>query len=554
MKKILANRTGLVCFILAVVIVISAVIAGSCAVYLAMQTKFHDVTIELGDPLPELDAFLTKHANEKKAQLITSADRIDLSKAGTQSLTFRHGNKEETVTLTILDTTAPQAVLKHVDADLDTQLNAEDFIEKIIDFAPVTVEFEETPTAPESYGEQTVQIRLTDASGNTTILQGHVFYSWIRSSFTLELGQTLTKADLLLNPERDEALIGQEQIDAINAGGVGTYTVTSISGNASKECTVIVQDTTAPTLELKEVTIYTDETVSAESFVKSATDFSGSVELRFVTEPSFGTAGTQAVTIEATDKSGNVTRGETILTIIQDTKAPGIYGVTEITIDKNQSPNYTNGVYAYDEKDGFISFTHNANNVDITKAGTYYVTYTAKDKAGNTTTFRRKVTVRHDLEDTAQLVRTIAANLPNDPKAIRNYVRETIAYSTYWGGDDGEAIRDYVNNGVPYEDWNGNDPIWYGFNNKVGNCLVHALCLQALLTEKGYNTQIIWVTNYTHYWLIIETEDGWRHIDATPSTTHGKYDELMTDAQRFETLRTSTGQRDWDRSKWPACE
>ena len=75
-----------------------------------------------------------------------------------------------------------------------------------------------------------------------------------------------------------------------------------------------------------------------------------------------------------------------------------------------------------------------------------------------------------------------------------------------------------------------------------------------MLTEKGYNTQIIWVKDQTHYWLIIETADGWRHIDATPSTTHGKYDELMTDEMRYETLATSTRQRDWERSKWPACE
>lgn len=533
MAHFLKTKTGLVCALLAGITILAAAFFGIYGIWLSLQPKFHDVSIELGSPLPALEEFMTEHASEKRAQMVTDGSKLDLTKTGQRNLTFRHGNKEETVTLTIVDTTAPQAVLKEVNAGKDDVLNAWDFIEEIIDYSNVTVDFVRPPVAPENYGEDTVQLILTDDSGNSTVLETKVFYYWIRNSFTMELGHTLTKNDLLLDAEKDALLLDQEQIDAINASGAGTYAVTSTSGNMTRSCTVTVQDTVAPTLEVKDVTIYTDATTSAHSFVKAATDISGDVELKFVTEPTFGTAGTQTVTIEATDKSGNVTRAEATLTIIADTSAPGIYGVTEITVDKNQTPNYLAGVYAYDEKDGFISFTHSANNVDITKAGTYYVTYSATDKAGNTTTFRRKLTVRHDASDTAELVRSIAATLPNDPKAIRDYVRSSIVYSYEWGGDD---------------------PVWFGFTNKHGNCYVHALTLQAILTEKGYNTQLIWATDQSHYWLIIETSDGWRHIDATPSTTHGKYDELMTDEMRYETLATSTRQRDWDRSQWPACE
>lgn len=554
MAHFLKTKTGMVCAVLVGIAILAASSFGIYGIWLSQQPKFHDVTIELGSPLPALEEFMTEYASQRKAQMVTDGSKLDLAKTGQQSLVFRHGNKEETVILTIADTTAPQAVLKEVNAGTNDILNAQDFIAEIIDYSNVTVDFVRPPVAPEGYGEDTVQLILTDESGNSTLLETKVFYYWIRNSFTMELGYTLTKNDLLLDAQKDALLLDQEQLDAINAGGAGTYTVTSTSGDMTRSCTVTVQDTVAPTLEVKDVTIYTDDTASAHSFVKAATDISGDVELKFATEPVFGATGTQTVTVEAIDKSGNVTRADATLTIIADTSAPGIYGVTEITIDKNQTPDYLSGVYAYDQKDGFITFTYNANNVDISKAGTYYVAYSATDKAGNTTTFRRKVTVRHDLGDTMALVRSIAASLPNDPKAIRNYVRETISYNTYWGSDDPEAIRYYVDNSVPYENWNGNDPIWYGFTAKTGNCIVHALCLQALLTEKGYNTQIIWVKDQTHYWLIIETADGWRHIDATPSTTHGKYDELMTDEMRYETLATSTRQRDWDRQRWPVCE
>ena len=56
--------------------------------------------------------------------------------------------------------------------------------------------------------------------------------------------------------------------------------------------------------------------------------------------------------------------------------------------------------------------------------------------------------------------------------------------------------------------------------------------------------------------MLIKLDGRWWHIDATPGPVHSKY-SLMNDAQRYETLvRDIDGeevQRDWDRSKWPAC-
>ena len=131
-----------------------------------------------------------------------------------------------------------------------------------------------------------------------------------------------------------------------------------------------------------------------------------------------------------------------------------------------------------------------------------------------------------DAELTA-LVNQIASTHSADPEALRDYVRNTIYYSSSWGGDD---------------------PVWYGFKEKNGNCYVHALCLNSLLRYHGYNTKLIWTTCRTHYWLLIELNGEWKHIDPTPSRLHGRY-SLMSDDQRYETLKG----RDWDRSAWPTC-
>ena len=73
--------------------------------------------------------------------------------------------------------------------------------------------------------------------------------------------------------------------------------------------------------------------------------------------------------------------------------------------------------------------------------------------------------------------------------------------------------------------------------------------LQRLLTLKGFECKLIWVTNKTHYWLVVNMGGYWRHVDATPTTKHSIY-VFMTDEQRYETLSG----RNWKRSDWPACE
>ena len=85
------------------------------------------------------------------------------------------------------------------------------------------------------------------------------------------------------------------------------------------------------------------------------------------------------------------------------------------------------------------------------------------------------------------------------------------------------------------------------------------MVLDALLKEKGFDTQLIHVTEIkyfsnakankpSHYWNLVKVDGVWRHIDSTPGTKHPKY--LMTDEQRYKNLQG----RDWDRDKYPKCE
>ena len=491
--------------------------------------KFHDVTIELGQPLPPVSEFMTEHAIEKLSAMVTGLADVDVTKTGVQELTFAHGGKTETVQLSVVDTTPPVFTLQDVSADIGAELTAEDFVVAVHDLSEVTLTLAKPLETPDGYGDVAVDVIATDASGNMSEGSCTLSYVWVRNEWTMELGSSLSADHILMNPEKDGGLLDQAALDALSKAAVGTYPISATTADGKTgTCQVTVVDTVKPSLKVKNLKVYEGEPVSKEDLVESATDLSGEVTVTLLQQPDSSKTGTYTIGVEAVDINGNKTTAEAVLTVVKDTDPPTFSGLKEISANKNQKPDYTAGVTAKDNWDGNVEFTYDDSKVDLSKAGTYYVTYTAKDKAGNVANSRRKVVVNHDQEDTNALVKDIAAGLSSDPEAIRDYVRNSIKYSSDWGKPD---------------------PVWFGFKNKKGNCYVHALCLQALLEAKGYEPKLIWVTDKRHYWNLIKLNGTWKHIDATPGVRHTKY-SLMNDAQRLETLQG----REWDTSKWPACE
>lgn len=523
----LKTKAGKICIAVVAVVAAGAIGFGCYYGWLYQQIKFHDVTIELGEALPETACFLTEFANPQKAQLVTEVAQIDLNKVGMQTLTFAHGSKVETVTLTIEDTTAPMVQFRDVTVTIRDTVVPEDFVESVEELSEYTVAFAQELGEPEKYDGTPVKILVTDASGNKTTGECQVSYRWMRESCTLELGKHLGKGMLLYHYEKDKDLLEQKLLDRFAYLPVGTYVIGSVFGDAVNECEITIQDTTAPTVVLQDVAVFLGEPVTLEDFVVSATDISGEVTTRLA-EPLPQEAGVYTVTVEAEDINGNIGSAQAQLRIIVDTDPPEFFGMEDMFVEKHSSPNYYYGVTAVDERDGEVEFTVDTSRVNMRRAGTYYAVYSATDKEGNVGSFRRQVVVNHDEEDTAALAASIAENLSSDVMAIRSYVLNSIWYSHSWGGDD---------------------PVWYGFKNQNGNCYVHALCFQALLREKGYETQLIWTTCKTHYWNLVKINGEWKHMDTTPSNLHERY-SIMSDAQRLETLSGRT----WDRSAWPACE
>ena len=498
-------------------------------VYNKYSKKFKDVSIELGTDKVELSQFVADEKYMDSAKFVTDMSTIDFSKTGSYQIELSYGNVTQVVTLNIIDTTPPEVEFKNIDKYVDYELKADDFIKSKKDLSEMTTSIINPPEIT-GIGTYDITVEVKDSSNNITSNVCKLNVSRVVKEFNLELGNKLQKKDILLNYKEDKDSLSQSEIDKINKKEVGEYEL-KVKINGEEEIVkIIIKDTKAPELKLKNVTIYDDEKVSGkDAFIVSAKDASGEVKTNLKTEIDYKKIGTQKITIEAKDKYGNKVEKTANLTIKKDTEGPVFYGLSSMSVEKNSSPNYKSGVKAVDARDGSCTFSVNSSAVNLSKAGTYYITYTAKDKKGNSSTARRKITVNHNQEDTNNKFNQF--------------------YNSYLAGKSVSSIVSTIRNKIYYNSsWGGNDPVWYGLTNYTGNCYVHALLVQKALNKAGIQNQLIYTTDRTHYWNLVYQNGKWRHYDATPG---GHLIGPATDEQKLNS--PSMQGRKWS-SSFPKAE
>lgn len=393
--KLKSNKLRWAIIVTAILILIGSAAGGFYAYWYNQQPKFHDVTIELGTKDLSIEMFYTEYAHPQNTFFVTAPNDIDYSHTGEQSIVLKQGNKEEEVHLIIQDTTPPVAEFRDLRVSINSELAAEDFVAEYEDLSEVTIDFVKPLAAPKDYEDVVVEVAVTDSDGNTTVGQCKLSYVWMREEITVELGQEITKDDILYDAVTDAELINQNLLDQINASPAGTYEIESKRGSKSLICKVNVVDTTGPTLTLQPIQVYKGKSAKIESFVEDVSDPSGDVTLKYITEPDFSTTGTQTVQIVATDPFGNQTTAKTTLEVRIDTDPPVITLVGDSTTYIYIGGTYKEqGATAMDACDGDVSSKIEiSGSVDTGKAGTYTVEYTVSDKNNNQATAKRTVKV-----------------------------------------------------------------------------------------------------------------------------------------------------------------
>ena len=520
------------------------------------------VQIELGTQEIKIQDFLTEEKDAENAEFITDISQIDLSKVGTHEITIKLNNKEYKSVLEIKDTTAPEVKFQDVCAYLDYQINPEDFIVEKNDKSNMEVSIGNEITI-NGFGYYHPIIIVKDEYGNQSSQVCLLTISYIKNKITLEYGNKLTKQDLLFNFDEYQDTVNQEDLDVINNSDVGEYELKSNYQGQEKITKIIIQDTVAPELVLKNVSLYTGQTITdANQFVEKAEDLAG-VTLNILTEINYSTIGDQEITIEATDGHGNKTSQKAILTIKEDKEGPVFSGLSDLKVTKGSTPDYKKSVTAKDDKDGDVDFTVDSSSVNLDKAGTYNVTYTATDKSGNATTQNRKVVVS-EKTTTSSTSSSSTSNSSSSSSDVYAKADEFIAKAT--SGISGTsnkiiAIKNYLRNNIKYSHrYNAsntgsvNNAAMKAFTAYEGDCYIHAAAAQVMFTRIGVQSIIVNALDYTHYWNMVYINGGWKHVDPTPGWAYADVN-FMNDAKRLETLRRISGYeyRDWDRSKFPVA-
>lgn len=209
--------------------------------------------------------------------------------------------------------------------------------------------------------------------------------------------------------------------------------------------------------------------------------------------------------------------------------------------DHEKTYDYFKYVDVKDNRDAKVTLKVDTSKVNFKKKGTYTITYTAEDKAGNVSKKTAKIAVRvnDSLDQMADTVlgRIIKKDWSDQKKAtaIYNYTRGHIAYT---GNSNKSSWEKEASNGLRYG---------------RGDCFTYYCVSRALLTRAGIpNIEVTRVQGYGHHWWnMAYVNGGFYHFDTCPRKAGGRFC-LVTDAQ-LKNYSATVGKRShiWAYSQKP---
>ena len=190
-----------------------------------------------------------------------------------------------------------------------------------------------------------------------------------------------------------------------------------------------------------------------------------------------------------------------------DFEAPVLYGVVKRQFYVGEAISYLSGVFATDNIDTDVEITVDRSAVDTKKAGTYDITYTAKDDAGNTTSQSTTITLS-EVKVTEEALHQVAQEVLSEITTADMTLEEKL-----W------AIYKYTNNHLTY--WNSSDKddwraeAYRGITTGFGDCFTYFSVCQILFDEIG--AEYLPVRRQggvsRHFWHMVKTSQGWYHFD-----------------------------------------
>lgn len=211
------------------------------------------LTLEAGSSLPAAETLLTGN-QDAEIYYVTDPATVDTDVPGIYKvqvcakpnlkMEFLSETVTKTVTITVVDTVAPTGEVRNLTV-LPTGLpTPEDFLVSVSDKTDVTVSFVNAPKPDEDH--QVIELRLTDAGGNETILSANLTVLIDREAPVISGVENLVaytgdalayRSGITVSDNMDGRPVLTVDSSKVDLSTPGTYTVTYIATDASGNTT-----------------------------------------------------------------------------------------------------------------------------------------------------------------------------------------------------------------------------------------------------------------------------------------------------------------------------
>ena len=312
-------------------------------------------------------------------------------------------------TVTVNDTEAPTPICQNVTVILDGSGNATVTAAQVNNGSSDNCAVTGLSVSPSSFtavGTYPVVLTVTDAAGNSSTCNATV--TVVDNSAPVAVCQPITVTldasgnATIISTDLDggstdngtivSIVASQTSFDCTDVGTVTvTLTVTDDGGNVSTcNATVTVVDNTAPIALCQNLTVALDAsgnaTVTAAQVDNGSSDACGIASLS-LSQTAFTCAniGANSVTLTVTDNSGNVSTCTAVVTVVDNSAPTIVCNSITVSLDNNGQVvvNAADVATATTDNCGGGQITYSLSTSTFTAVGSYTVTVTATDAAGN---------------------------------------------------------------------------------------------------------------------------------------------------------------------------
>ena len=491
------------------------------------------VTVEAGRASIEASDFLVDKSHSAE---FGDGALFDLSAVGEYKIPLVVDGKNCTTKLIVIDTKAPEGIVRDMSVWQGSKLDAESCVSDIKDATEVSVKFKKKPDTDE-IGKREVTVILEDGGGNTTeytfVLNVVSSSGLLYTHYVSELGEELPSADVFTG----KAGVGEylSDISSISPNAAGIYMLQISADGNTFDVVLEITDTVAPTATVTPQVCY-NKIPEASEFISGIIDKSR-VTVSYETEPDMASSGRVDVNIVLTDAHGNKTVYSTYFEVMSDTKAPEILKAPDaLEVDTGATIIWRASVEATDDS-GKVELDLDTTGADLDTPGVYTVEIVARDDAGNETRRKVKLTV-HDGSITESMLFDVIKKIEKDLLITSKMNAEEKVYSVF------RYVYDNMkySNTSAHIDWKQEAYVTLngGF---TGDCFTYCATSYAILKYLGFDVHIVERAESakiegtgTHFWVLVnigsEAEPKWYHFDATPQRSpYNLATYLMTDAQ-----------------------